>query len=88
MLQLMCSDDLRVAAVAANAVLDRAFGRPRDFDPKAEGFAISHLLPRMRSSRTGGRPAHHPAPSAGFDRSDFQGKPSLPDRTYAGMSEV
>jgi hypothetical protein len=28
--------DTRVATVAGNSVLDRAFGKPRDFDPKEE----------------------------------------------------
>ena len=34
LIQLMYSDDPRVAAVAVNAVLDRAFGLPRDFNPE------------------------------------------------------
>jgi hypothetical protein len=37
LIELMASEDERVASVAANAILDRAFGKPRDYDPTAEG---------------------------------------------------
>ena len=36
LIELMASSDERVSAVAANAVLDRAFGKPREYDPKTE----------------------------------------------------
>jgi hypothetical protein len=36
LIELMSSDDERVASVASNAILDRAWGRPRDFDPASE----------------------------------------------------
>jgi hypothetical protein len=36
LIELMASEDERVASVAANAILDRAFGRPREFDPASE----------------------------------------------------
>lgn len=32
----MASADERVAVVACKAILDRAFGKPRDFQPEAE----------------------------------------------------
>src|SRR6202030_3387382 len=34
--ELMASEDERVAAVACNSILDRAWGKPKDYDPKAE----------------------------------------------------
>lgn len=36
LIELMGSGDERVASVAANAILDRAFGRPREYDPATE----------------------------------------------------
>jgi hypothetical protein len=36
LIELMSSDDERVAAVACNAILDRAFGKPREYDPATE----------------------------------------------------
>jgi hypothetical protein len=35
----MESDDERVAAVACNALLDRAFGKPREQTPETSSFA-------------------------------------------------
>jgi hypothetical protein len=49
LIQLMYSDDPRVAAVAANAVLDRAFGLPRGFNP--EGRGTQREARQMRPSR-------------------------------------
>jgi hypothetical protein len=34
--ELMESDDHRVAAVACNSIIDRAFGKPREYDPAEE----------------------------------------------------
>lgn len=34
--ELMQSEDERVAAVACNAILDRAFGKPKEYDPPAK----------------------------------------------------
>ena len=36
LIELMRSEDERVASVACNAVLERAFGKPKDYDPAAE----------------------------------------------------
>jgi hypothetical protein len=36
LIELMASEDERVASVACNAVLERAFGKPREYDPKEE----------------------------------------------------
>lgn len=36
MVALMDSEDPRVAYMATNTVLERAWGKPREFDPKAE----------------------------------------------------
>jgi hypothetical protein len=36
LIELMSSDDERVASVACNAVLDRAFGKPREYDPSRD----------------------------------------------------
>ena len=33
LIELMSSEDERVASVASNSILDRAFGKPRDYDP-------------------------------------------------------
>jgi hypothetical protein len=35
--------DRRVITVAANSLLDRAFGKPKDFDPKADANAAFRL---------------------------------------------
>jgi hypothetical protein len=34
--------DTRVAVVAGNSVLDRAFGKPRDYDPKEDRPAVTY----------------------------------------------
>ena len=36
LIELMRSEDERVASVACNAVLERAFGKPKDYDPADE----------------------------------------------------
>jgi hypothetical protein len=36
LIELMRSEDERVASVACNAVLERAFGKPKDYDPATE----------------------------------------------------
>lgn len=36
LIELMGSQDERVAAVACNAILDRAFGKPKDYEPEAD----------------------------------------------------
>jgi hypothetical protein len=36
LIELMHDDDTRVATIAANSVLERAFGKPKEYDPKAE----------------------------------------------------
>jgi hypothetical protein len=54
LIALMSSDDERVASVAANGVLDRAWGKPKDYDPKEATnsglrFDIAALSPEERS---------------------------------------
>jgi hypothetical protein len=36
LIQLLASEDERVASVAANAILERAFGKAREYDPNKE----------------------------------------------------
>jgi hypothetical protein len=50
LIELMCSDDERVAAVACNSILDRAFGKPR-----AEGEGIDSLERRIANMTRGER---------------------------------
>src|SRR5215471_1533080 len=55
LIQLMDSDDERVAAVACNSVLDRAFGRPKpvmeekdDLETRVANMTREERLNRMR----------------------------------------
>jgi hypothetical protein len=49
--ELMESDDERVAAVACNSLLERAFGKPKEFDPKSEpATGVPMFDPRAVSS--------------------------------------
>jgi hypothetical protein len=50
LIELMGSADERVASVAANAILDRAFGKPRDYDPTAEGASPKSTFDPRRYS--------------------------------------
>jgi hypothetical protein len=50
LIELMASEDERVASVAANAILDRAFGKPRDYDPTAEGASAKSTFDPRRYS--------------------------------------
>ncbi len=44
---LIHSDDERIAYLAATAILDRAFGKPKDYDPAAEKKARPIDLSRL-----------------------------------------
>jgi hypothetical protein len=46
LIELMSSDDERVASVACNSLLDRAFGKPREYDPKTEPADTPRFDPR------------------------------------------
>jgi hypothetical protein len=53
MVALMDSDDPRVAYMATNTVLERAWGKPREYDPRTEQpeparFDVSKLNPAER----------------------------------------
>jgi hypothetical protein len=54
MVALMDSDDPRVAYMATNAVLERAWGKPREYDPSADPDSkikmdASRLTPEQRA---------------------------------------
>ena len=53
MVALMDSDDPRVAYMATNTVLERAWGKPREYDPRTEQpepapFDVRKLNPAQR----------------------------------------
>jgi hypothetical protein len=48
---LMDCGDPRVEAVAANALLERAFGKPKDYDPKSEVQSVQAFDPSAMSAQ-------------------------------------
>jgi hypothetical protein len=51
LIELVESDDERVASVAANSLLDRAWGRARDYDPKLNDTASRTILDFSKLTR-------------------------------------
>ena len=49
LIELMASPDERVALVAADKVLERAWGKPKEYDPDASGKRFSEMAPEERA---------------------------------------
>ena len=49
LIELMASPDERVALMAADKVLERAWGKPREYDPDSSGKRYSEMSPEERA---------------------------------------
>ena len=50
-IELLQSDDDRVRLMAAKEIFDRAFGRPKEFNPKGEPDALAGLTSAQQKAR-------------------------------------